>query len=122
MNTQLEHDAIEITNPSQPKSILTFIAEQQGGAVASELSKELRELTEAIEDHHDHFRGKVSGSIAVQFKITLENGVYTVDSEYAVRRPKVPVARTIMWLGNDGNLATNNPRQLNLPFSAVKGE
>lgn len=119
---QTEREAIEVTNPMQPKSFLTFIAEQQGGVVAAELSKELRELTEAIEDHHDHFRGKVSGSIAVQFKITLENGIYMIDSEYAVRRPKVPVARTIMFLGNDGNLGTNNPKQLNLPFTAVKGE
>jgi hypothetical protein len=122
MSEHAHHPEPEIQSPNQPKSFLAFLAEQQGGVVANELSKELRELTEAIEDHFDHYRGKVSGSIGVSLKLTLEGGIYRVDCEYAVRRPKVPVASTIMWLGNDGNLATNNPKQLNLPFQLVKGE
>ena len=110
----------EIQQPNQPKSFLAFLAEQQGGVLAAELSKELRDLTEAIEDHFDHYRGKVEGGLAISFKITLEGGVYRVDAQYASKRPKAPAASTIMWLGNDGNLATSNPKQLNLPFSQVK--
>lgn len=115
-------NAVQIDTPTQPKSFLAFLAEQKNGAVANELSKELRDLVEAIEMHVDHFGGgKVSGSLSINIKIVRDSGAYKVEMEYAVRRPKVPAASTFMWMGTDGNLATNNPRQLNLPFSHVTG-
>jgi hypothetical protein len=108
-----------IIDKAQPKSFLVFLADQQNGVVINELSRELRDLVEAIENHFEHFRGKVSGSLSVSFKLTLENGVYRVDTTYTSSRPKAPPAGTIMWLGRDGNLAAQNPRQLSMPFTAV---
>lgn len=110
----------EIIPPiGQPKSFLVWLGEQRRGAVVAELSGALRDLIEAMEAHHDHFRGKVSGSISLNFKITLESDVYTVDTTYSVSRPKAPAAKTIMFLGHDGNLATENPKQLQMPFTAA---
>lgn len=120
MNSTHPIPDIEIEPPSQPRSFLTFLAEQQSGALVSELSKELRDITEAIEEQFDQFRGKVTGSLTINVKLTLEKGIYRVDIEYASRRPRAPAASTIMWLGRDGNLNTQNPNQLNLPFSSVK--
>lgn len=104
----------------QPKSFMAFLAEQQGGAVVSEVSKELRSLVEAIEDHYEHFRGKVTGSLTLSFKVTLEGGTYKVDSSYATTRPKAPPAGTVMWLDREGNLGTMNPRQLAMPFTTAR--
>jgi hypothetical protein len=119
-NTEPAGEA-EVFSPQQPKSFLAFLAEQQSGAVVTELSRELRNLVEAIEDHFDHYRGKVSGNLAVTFKLTLEGGVYKVDATYTSSRPKAPPAGTVMWLGHDGNLNTQNPRQLAMPFTSAKG-
>lgn len=115
---------IEIQPPNQAKSFLAFLAEQKGGALVSEMSEEMRNLVEAIETHFDKFRGTVSGTLALNIKFTLDPklSAYRVETEYAVRMPKVPAASTIMWLGKDGNLAATNPAQLNLPFAQVKGE
>lgn len=107
---------IEPPHTNVPKSFLSFMAEQGQGAVVSELSEKLRDLTEAIEMHFEHFRGKVSGEINLKFKITLEGGAYKVTTEYVVKPPRAPASGTIMWLGGDGNLATTNPRQLAMPF------
>lgn len=103
-----------------PKSFLTFMAEQKSGAVVSELSEKLRDLTETIELHFDQFRGKVSGEINLKFKLTLEGGAYRVITEYTVKPPKAPLANTIMWLGKDGSLQARDPRQLSMPFESVR--
>ena len=115
-----EKPEAEIESPNQPKSFLSFMAEQQGGVVVNELSIKLRELTETIELHFDQFRGKVTGQIDVRFKITLEGGAYRVITEYTVKPPKAPLANTIMWLGRDGSLQARDPRQLTMPFESVR--
>lgn len=117
-----ENPQVEIEAPqgNVPKSFLTFMAEQQNGAVVKELSDKLRDLVEAIEMHFDQFRGKVTGEIGVKFKIVLEGGAYKVVTEYTVKPPKAPLANTIMWLGKDGNLMARDPRQLSMPFESVR--
>lgn len=118
---QDEQPGIEITGPAQIKSFLTFLAEQGQGAVASELSEGLRELTEAMAEHFDKFRGKVKGELKVKIKFVLEKGIFTIDTDYEVKRPAAPTNRTPMWLGNDGNLQTENPKQLRMPFTGLPG-
>lgn len=110
---------IDLPHTNTPKSFLSFLAEQGQGQVVSELSERLRDLTETIEHHFEQFRGKVTGSIDLKLNITLEGGAYKVVTEYTVKPPKAPASGTIMWLGNDGNLATSNPRQLQMPLGAA---
>ncbi|HEY4355990.1 MAG TPA: hypothetical protein VGN16_09605 [Acidobacteriaceae bacterium] len=111
----------DIQPPNQAKSILAFLAEQKGGALVAEMSDEMRNLVEGMENHFDKFRGTVSGSLTLNIKFTIDPklGAYRVETEYAVRHPKMPAASTIMWLGRDGNLGTTNPQQLNLPFNQI---
>lgn len=111
----------DIQPPNQAKSILTFLAEQKGGALVAETSEELRNLVEGMEMHFDKYRGTVTGTmtLTIKFSIDPKLGAYRVETEYAVRHPKVPAASTIMWLGRDGNLSPNNPQQLNLPFNQI---
>jgi hypothetical protein len=119
--TQLNDEPhVEVLNPEpQPKSFLTLLAEQQGGAVVRELSREARNLIEQIEMHFQEFRGRVSGSISLNMNFTLENGAYKVMTKYTITPPKAPAAGTIMYLGKDGNLMGHNPNQLAMPFTAV---
>lgn len=125
MEQDREDDArrpeVEVLSARPTKSFLQFLAEQGQGAVANELSTRLRDLTEAIEMHFDQFRGKVKGELNVKIKFTLERGMYKVDVEYEQKNPKAPANTTMMWLGRDGNLATENPKQLNMPFSGITG-
>jgi hypothetical protein len=108
--------------PPQPKSFLVFLGEQQNGTVVNELSRELRQLVEAIEDHFDRYRGTVSGTLSLNFKVTLDGGAYKIETTYTSSRPKAPPAGTIMWLGRDGNLATQNPRQLSMFATVDRGD
>jgi hypothetical protein len=121
MTSEREDEAAtELPHGNVPKSFLTFVAEQQSGTVAAELSEKLRDLTEAIEMHFDKFRGKVTGEISLKFKLVLEGGAYRVITEYTVKPPKAPVGNTIMWLGRDGHLQARDPRQLAMPFETVR--
>jgi len=120
MSQEKPEAEIQPPNTNVPKSFLSFMAEQQNGAVVSELSEKLRDLTEAIEMHFDQFRGKVTGEIGIKFKLTLEGGAYRVITEYTVKPPKAPLANTIMWLGKDGGLVARDPRQPGLPFESVR--
>src|SRR5215467_9749834 len=106
---------IEVIN-AQPKSFLAVLAEQGGGHVVAEMSRELHDLIDAIEQHFDKFRGRVSGSLSLGMKFTLENGAYKVETTYSTSRPKAPAAGTIMWVDRNGDLGTSNPRQLSMPF------
>ena|ERR1051326_8832053 len=119
MAEEVKPEVLEPEHTNVPKSFLVFLAEQSQGQVVEELSRELRNLTEAIEMHFDRFRGKVTGEIGVKLKITLEGGAYKVVTEYAVKAPKAPASGTIMWLQADCSLATHNPRQLAMPFKSV---
>ena len=117
MQTMTHEHEPEIISPApQPKSFLAFLAEQEGGSVVQELSKELRELTEAVQDHFDHFRGKVSAKMTLNVSLKLENGAFKVETSYSVSRPKAPPSGTIMWMGHDGNLQTSNPKQMQMQF------
>jgi len=112
---------VEVLSPQPTKSFLQFLAEQGQGAVANELSQRLRDLTEAIEMHFEQFRGKVKGELSLKIKFTLERGMYKVDVEYEQKNPKAPANTTVMWIGQDGNLQTSNPKQLAMPFSGIPG-
>ena len=119
MQPMTDEPEVEIISAPQPKSFLSVLAEQQNGTVVNEMSKELHGLIDAIERHFENYRGKVSGSIALNMKFTLENGLYKVETSYSSSRPKAPAAGTIMWLDRDGNLDTKNPRQLTMGFAAT---
>lgn len=118
----IEPSRMDIAEPHQPKSFLAFLAEQEGGALVKELSQELQGLIAGIEEHFAKYRGKVSGSVALNIKMTLDKGMYRVETEYATRRPKPPPTATVMWTDRDGNLSTMNPRQLAMPFSSISNE
>jgi hypothetical protein len=107
-----EPDTLPHTNT--PKSFAQFLVEQSSGQVHAELSDKLRDLVEAMEMHFNKFPGKTEGEIGVKFKLVLDRGVYKVKTEYTVKHPKAPVAETIMWLGQGGDLVPNNPRQLTM--------
>ena len=119
--TPVEKSQPEIENQhtDMPKSFLSYLAEQQGGAVADELSIAMRDLIENIEMHFEKFRGKVKGEIVVSLKLTLDRGNYKFEAEYKVKAPQAPKGETIMWLGPDGNLHTNNPKQLTFGLRAM---
>jgi hypothetical protein len=99
-----------------PKPYAQFLIDQQGGAVHSELSEKLRDLVEAIEMHFNKFPGKTEGEIKISHKIVLDRGAYKVTTKYEIKTPKAPQADTIMWLGQNGDLQSTNPKQLTMGF------
>lgn len=103
----------------KPKSFLAFLAEQDSGMVVEELSEDLRNATEAVENHVATYHGKATAELTVKVKLTLERGVYKVSVEHATKLPKAPASSTMMWLGVDGNLGQNNPKQMSMPFATV---
>lgn len=113
-----QQDDVQEVHPhtNTPKPFSAFLMEQQSGAVHAELSEKLRDLVETIEMHFNKFPGKTDGEIGLKFKFTLDRGVYKVKTEYTVKNPKAPAAETIMWVGPNGDLQSNNPRQLTMGF------
>lgn len=112
----------DVPPASNTKSILAFLAEQDSGQIVSDLSDELRDLTEAVEMSFSKYHGKTKGELNIKISLTLERGAYNVDVDYSAKRPKPVTARTIMWLGDGGNLETSNPKQMTMPFSTVNGK
>jgi hypothetical protein len=115
---EVDEDGVVLNAMPPPKSFLAVLAEQRGGQVVNELSKELHNLIVNIEDHFEQFRGKVTGSLSLTMKFTLEGGAYKVESTFQSSRPKAPASGTIMWLDHNGDIGTANPRQLQMPFAA----
>ena len=107
--------SIELVHSGDGKpSFLRFLAEQQNGEFAPECGKELLELTESIENHFAEFHGKVSGTLTVEVKLTLDRGEYKVNCSVKSKRPAAPPTQTTMWLGAGGVLQRSNPAQMNM--------
>jgi hypothetical protein len=106
----------EILSNAQP-NFLTFLNAQKNGDIVLELGRATRDLLQDIMEHHNWVSGTVSGEVNIKIKITREDAIYKVDTTYDIKRPQPPPARTIMWMGMDGNLKTQDPRQLTMTFA-----
>ena len=107
--------------PDQPtdRPISSTLAAIDNGSVDAEIGRESREvirwLTSLAEDV-----GAAKGELTIKMKFKVErNGTVDVQVESATKLPRKRKERGTFWVGKNGNLSDENPKQQKL-FEKVK--
>ncbi|MEV0090393.1 hypothetical protein [Streptomyces sp. NPDC050738] len=86
-----------------------FLQDQAGGQLHAELSQQLHDLLQAVQE-----TGK-GGSIALKLDIKPISGTdgrtVTVTDSVTAKTPKTERPKSIFFLADDGNLSRTDPRQ-----------
>ena len=90
------------------------LGDLEGGSVADDLSVELADLTSQV-----MAVGK-AGTLTLVVHVT-PNGANSVEvrAEIKQKAPEPPRERTILFVGDDGSMIRQNPRQFALPLREV---
>lgn len=93
-----------------------WLREHKGGALHSELGEKLAELTTACIEHNG------SGSLTLQIKVKSSGDDQTVFIKDDIKSnvPQADRGGSIMFVGDDGSLSRENPRQMSLPMRVVE--
>ena len=103
-------------------SIRTFgqlVQSLEDGQLVADLGDKLQDLNGKIARSAESI-GKAKGELTLKIKLNAEiGGTVQIDSEITVKEPKMPRARSVMWLNKDNNLSAENPKQTKLPLREV---
>lgn len=95
-----------------PRSFGDTLGDLGRGSVYEELGLGLSDLASAVREH-----GKV-GELTLKLKPVGE-GQVTVETALAVKAPQPPRPSTIMFVGKDGSLMRQDPRQQTMDLKVV---
>lgn len=106
-----------------PVPIATFaqlLGTVNDGRLQVGLSAEMRAGLEEMNRREARYGGKQKMSIVVKIDFETKDGVAEIRGDYAVKMPKEPRPKTILWQTGDGRLSTANPRQTEM-FATIDG-
>jgi hypothetical protein len=109
----------DITQDAKPTgNFWGWLREHKQGALHSELSEALAEVTNAVLEH-----GKV-GSLTLKISVapTKDGITVFVSDDLTVKAPQADRGGSIMFADHDGNLTRRDPRQLEMPMRVVELE
>jgi len=116
MQDKINHETGEVISEKNDvsehaRSFTNFLATLEDGQLNSELSSDLRELSNKMSDHCLNYGSKAKGKIKIEIELILEKGVFDIRSKYKVTEPEAPRIRSIAWSDKNHNLIPNNPKQ-----------
>lgn len=93
-----------------------WLREHKNGALHSELSEKLAELTVACIEHNK------SGTLTLSIKVKSSGDAATVmiTDEVKSNVPTADRGGSIMYVAEDGSVSRQNPRQLSLPLRVIE--
>lgn len=91
-----------------------FVAQLEDGQVQADATDQLKELVEAMHRRAETTGGKPKGKLTLTVDLKLDDGVFEVNANIAVKAPTAVRRRSILYRAPDGGLSANNPRQLDL--------
>lgn len=103
--------------PADPSATRTFsqvLGAIEDGVFHQEATEKLRDLIAQLHDVARDQGGKPSGSLSMDFKLTLDSGVVEVVADLKVKTPKSQRGKTIFWATPENHLTKRNPRQTEL--------
>lgn len=91
----------------------------EDGELDHDLSLELEQLVEAMNEEAANSGGGAKGTITLSLAFKMKDGVIDIVPDTSVKRPKKARARTVFWSDAQNNLTRQNPRQQELPLRTV---
>ena len=92
-------------------SFASLLNHLEDGELVTDLSKSLRELVAAIEDHKANTGKAGKGDITIKLHFTADEGVIDVKSDVTTKLPKEVRRRTTLWATPSNHLSPFNPKQ-----------
>jgi hypothetical protein len=119
MTTTREDELSETaTAPPQRKPFAQFLQEARKGGLHTELSEELAELVRTCIETGK--KGKLALTVTV-VPAKDEDGTVQITDDVKVSTPKPDARPSVFFSDEHGNVSRTNPRQAELPLSAVRG-
>jgi|WetSurMetagenome_2_1015567.scaffolds.fasta_scaffold05956_13 hypothetical protein len=114
----------KIENKVGPRDFARTLAELSDGDLNVQMGVEQQRLLEIL--HEQALAGgktyKSKGAITLTLKYEVQgNGVVSIDPSVKVTAPKQPMAKTVRYVDENGNLAVTDPRQGQLNLREVPG-
>lgn len=82
-----------------------FITDLSHGSVNQRLTEDLAQVVEAVQE-----TGRV-GELTIKLNVKLEGGMAVVNTEIKSKAPRAPLPGTMFFVGNNGSLHREDPRQ-----------
>jgi len=104
---------------SSIESFDELVAKHDAGLTNTELSRELREMVEYLNERARQGH-KAKGEIGAKFILeAVGGGRVEIRFQSSVKRPGPPRTQEIRWVGDKGALVASDPRQKKMPFAEV---
>ncbi|MFC4668366.1 hypothetical protein ACFO5X_07365 [Seohaeicola nanhaiensis] len=96
--------------PFEIRSLDQLVALLDGGNFLTEVMTANASLQTTLLDFRADHGGKPKGSLTLKLSYQLnKSGDVTISGEYEVKRPKVPPAAGVAYVGEDGQLTLHSP-------------
>ena len=105
-------------DPTEMRRFSAVLAGQEDGRFDTAATETLRELLARMGIVRNA-RGSAKGSMTIKIHLNLTDEVVEMVMDCSVSMPKLPRAKSVLWVTKDGNLSQSNPRQRGLPFRDV---
>lgn len=101
------------------RNFAQLISVAEDGELNSDLDQEITDLVAALNDAGASRGGKAKGKITLSVELVLDGGIISMTTDYVVKKPKIPRARSAFWTTPDNKLSRRNPKQSELPLRDV---
>lgn len=106
-----------------PRSFSVFLTKVGEGDCEQQLSQEMQTLMKAVIAQAKAQSKAVTGTLSLTLSFAGEDtGVVNVRYEIKRKEPKPRRPTSVFWIGRDGNVVDENPKQKRLPFRDVSAK
>jgi hypothetical protein len=91
-----------------------FLRMLENGELQQDLSRELRNINAAMENHAMENAGKAKAKLTLTIDFSLEKGIYEITADPKVTLPKSKRNRSIAWGTPEGFFSPQDPKQLDM--------
>lgn len=99
----------------QTQDFAELLKTVDSGQFNADISKEFDELKDHLNEVAEACNGSAKGSLSITFNVHLDvRGVMRMHFKVNTKKPKL-VQEATLWMGEDGHMVTEHPRQGTLP-------
>ncbi|MEN2980901.1 hypothetical protein P7L78_22170 [Tistrella bauzanensis] len=99
--------------PGAERDLVRLLAGIEDGQFAVDATTLMREL-QSVMAQAALTAKSVSGELTVKLKLKQEGGVVEINADVAIRKPKLPRAKSVRWPLPGGGFAQSNPAQMDM--------